>query len=182
MVLWPALCPTCVVQSNNRKLQQNSSTHTWLYHGIQGSPCWVCDVPCITCERHQQSYAYIVKLKVCRICHYLSWALPRRFSPTDRLGVKAALWASRTACQTIDSLLDEAGGSFSCLEPSAQALVQASAKAVVQRDVLPLDDPLMLWLVRTVPLLHAVDYNRLLLQVATVEGEGNCLNSWQQVG
>lgn len=79
---------------------------------------------------------------------------------------------SRAACQTIRNLLEEAGGSFSCLEPSAQAMVQATAKVVVHRDVLPLDDPHMLQLVRNVPLLHAEDYICLLLQVTEVEGEG----------
>jgi len=101
--------------------------------------------------------------------------LPRRFATSGsnnyRTGPKKALWTSRAACATIQNLLEEAGGSFSCLEPSAQALVQATAKAVVHRDALPLDGPTMLWLVKTVPLLHASDYECLLLQATKLKGK-----------
>lgn len=100
------------------------------------------------------------------------WVLPHRFCSQEKPDPKKAVWTSRAACSAIRNLVEEAGGSFSCLEPSAQALVQATAKVVLSRAALHPNDPHMRWLVGNVPLLHAVDYDYLLLQVT--EGEGEC--------
>jgi hypothetical protein len=59
------------------------------------------------------------------------------------------------------ALIAASGGSFSNLEPAAQAIVQAAAKVIVHSSYATTDLPAILALIKAVPLMHNADYNAL---------------------
>lgn len=65
-------------------------------------------------------------------------------------------------CCIVQQLVAAAGGSFSRLEPSAQALVQAAVKRSLLASSSSPSDPAILSLITTVPLLHVEDYETVL--------------------
>ena len=76
-----------------------------------------------------------------------------------------------TGCDAIQEVLAAVGGSFCHLEPVTQALLQATATGYVQSGGMVSNDPVMLQLIKTVPLMHAEDYISLIMGYNT----GKCL-------